>query len=287
MLFKRKKTMKKLIVSFLFVLGFVSCSNEVPEPDTPEEVVSDTSRLFSIYGPELSIEFDYDDMGRPFRSKQFFGSTLYRSEYKYDKDHIYVSTQRYAWDSNHTEYSHEVAQEDTLFLVDSRVDSCAGIFQTANRIRDKKKPQLHYLKFRYNERGEMIYCCERTADPEHVFKPGVTELTYEWKDGNIVKTTSTAGFTSYSYTSLPGHNSCEDQRCVRYEYDALVENGYFGVACKNLLESYETNNGSRYLFDYELDDQQRVRTIKRILPYEDRLIVQSVYNLTWEDTVRK
>jgi len=56
--------MKKLIVFFLFALGLVSCSNEVPEPDTPEEVVSNTSRLLSICGPDVCYDFEYDDMGK-------------------------------------------------------------------------------------------------------------------------------------------------------------------------------------------------------------------------------
>ena len=32
--------MKKLIVLVLFVLGLISCSNSIPEPETPEVVLN-------------------------------------------------------------------------------------------------------------------------------------------------------------------------------------------------------------------------------------------------------
>lgn len=286
--------MKKLIVSFLFALGLVSCSNEVPEPDTPE-VVSNTSRLLSLDGPVVCYDFEYDDMGRVLSAElhDYLGS--HYVEYKYDKDHIYISYRRND-DPNHG----TVLKEDTLFLVDGRVDSCAGKFLTDYRIRNKMEAERFYVKIRYNERGEMIYCWEEDVWPYYLSPSSSPKIqiyycgtTYEWKDGNIVKIASVDNMKyvrptsrSYSYSSLPGNNVLMEARYVRPEYYALVENGYFGVACKNLMESFEDDDGFGLKYDYELDSQKRVVTIKEIRTYEgyDYFRVEA-YNLKWSNAV--
>lgn len=77
-----------------------------------------------------------------------------------------------------------------------------------------------------------------------------------------------------------------EARYVRPEYYALVENGYFGVACKNLMESFEDDDGFGLKYDYELDSQKRVVTIKEIRTYEgyDYFRVEA-YNLKWSNAV--
>ena len=286
--------MKKLIVSFLFALGLVSCSNEVPEPDTPE-VVSNTSRLLSLDGPDLHYDFEYDDMGRVLRAELLDGIRTYYAEYKYDKDHIYISCR---W--NKKNVSETAFQEDTLFLVDGRADSCAGKFLTDYRIRNKMEAERFYVKIRYNERGEMIYCWEEDVWPYYLSPSSSPKIqiyycgtTYEWKDGNIVKIASVDNMKyvrptsrSYSYSSLPGNNVLMEARYVRPEYYALVVNGYFGVACKNLMESFETDDGFGLKYDYELDSQKRVVTIKEIRTYESYGYFRvEAYNLKWSNVV--
>ena len=286
--------MKKLIVSFLFALGLVSCSNEVPEPDTPE-VVSNTSRLLSLDGPDAHYDLEYDDMGRVLRAELLDGIRTYYAEYKYDKDHIYISCR---WnDSQHG----NVLKEDTVFLVDGRADSCAGKFLTDYRIRNKMEAERFYVKIRYNERGEMIYSWSEDVWPYYLSPSSSPKIqiyywwtTYEWKDGNIVKTASDSnkkndGYPysqSYSYSSLPGNNVLMEARYVRPEYYALVENGYFGVACKNLMESFEDDDGFGLKYDYELDSQKRVVTIKEIRTYESYGYFRvEAYNLKWSNAV--
>ncbi len=273
--------MKKLIVSFLFALGLVSCSNEVPEPDTPE-VVSNTSRLLSLDGPDVCYDFEYDDMGRVLSAELHDGIRTHYAEYKYDKDHIYISCR---W--NKKNVSETAFQEDTLFLVDGRADSCAGKFLTDYRIRYNKEADLHYYKFRFNARGEMIYSRVKYVYPRYKQVRGY-EATYEWKDGNIVKGVNITeeSYTSYSYSSIPGNNVYNDPRCVMPDLYPLLVNGYFGVACKNLMESFETDDGFGLKYDYELDSQKRVVTIKEIRTYESYGYFRvEAYNLKWSNAV--
>ena len=77
-----------------------------------------------------------------------------------------------------------------------------------------------------------------------------------------------------------------EARYVRPEYYALVVNGYFGVACKNLMESFEDDDGFGLKYDYELDSQKKVVTIKEIRTYEgyDYFRVEA-YNLKWSNAV--
>ena len=289
--------MKKLIVSLLFALGLVSCSNEVPEPDIPEEVVPNASRLLSICGPDVCYDFEYDDMGKVISAKLFQPYTSYFAEYKYDKDHIYVSYRQYDKIDNITIY-----HEDTLFLVDGRVDSCAGQALTDYRIRYKLEAERFHLKFCYNERDEMIYWREEIIvpvyiDPWHYSRTQIKcyDKAFEWKDGNIVHTAYNSitdkVFTNhtYTYTSQPGNNYYLEPRSVIPDLYALVLNGYFGVACKNLAESCKEDDGSRYLYYYKRDNQQRIVTIEELREYDENYIDNyrgCTFYYKWDDTVK-
>ena len=280
--------MKKLIVLVLFVLGLISCSNSIPEPETPE-VVLNTDRILSLDGPYLSCAFEYDNQGRVVKYTSQDSNMDYFTEYKYDKDRIYVSYQQYRWSNGeydtHSQYT--FSREDTLFLVNGRVDSCAGARQDGNRF---------FFKYRYNERGEMIFFRNENVSKKHLRNPWYEEeVTYEWKDGNIIKVTfyspnryNTTNYNTYGYSSLTGNFAFIEPRSYLTEHVALIANGYFGVACRNLVESVEYSDGYSYplRYAYELDEHKRLRTITETHPLGEGHVRYKEYNIKWVNTAK-
>jgi len=279
--------MKHLIVLVLFVLGLVSCSNSIPEPETPE-VVLNTGRMLSLNGPYLSSTYEYDDQGRVVKATlhdYFMICTKYFSEYKYDKDRIYVSYQQYRLldDGGYDLKSqYTFSREDTLFLVNGRVDSCAGAHKDGNRF---------FFKYRYNERGELIHLRNENVNERYRKNPCYEEeLTYEWENGNITKRTLLrwnryTTTVTYKYSSLTGNIDFVEPRNYLEEFDGLVANGYFGVSCKNLIESLEFDDGFSTQFAYELDEHNKVRTVSEIRTYEEGHVRTLDYNLKWSNAV--
>ena len=272
--------MKHLIVLVLFVLGLVSCSNSIPEPETPE-VVFNTGRMLSLNGPYISSTYEYDDKGRVVKATCHDHNMEYNSEYKYDNDHIYVSYQQYRLLSD-GEYDlnslYTFSRQDTLFLVNGRVDSCAGA-----------KMNIHFFfKYRYNERGELIHLRNENVNERYGKNPCYEEeLTYEWENGNITKRTSFSQnryttTVTYRYSSLTGNLDFVEPRNYLIEFDGLVANGYYGVACKNLVESVEYSDGFIFKYAYELDEHQKVRTLKDIRNYDEEHSYTLEYNIKWD-----
>lgn len=289
--------MKKVIASAVALFALVSCSNNIPEPETPTpksetpetpkpetpEIVLNTGRMLSLDGPYISSTYEYDDKGRVVKVICHDHNMEYNSEYKYDNDRIYVSYQQYRLLSD-GEYDigsqYTFSRQDTLFLVNGRVDSCAGA-----------KMNIHFFfKYRYNERGELIHLRNENVNERYGKNPCYEEeLTYEWENGNITKRTSFSQnryttTVTYRYSSLTGNLDFVEPRNYLIEFDGLVANGYYGVACKNLVESVEYSDGFIFKYAYELDEHQKVKTLKDIRNYDEEHSQTLEYNIKWDNT---
>lgn len=278
--------MPRFFFSIMLLVVLFSCSSNVPEPETPK-VVQNTGKMLSLDGGDTHIAYEYDNLGRVVYAERFdywWDTHKYISEYRYDKDCIYIVHRQYkelpegGYDSNDR---NNVFHKDTLFLVDGRVDSCAGARQDGNRF---------FFKFRYNERGELTYARNENVNPKYKKNPWYTEQhTFEWQDGNIIQRTCfipngipETTVNTYSYSSLTGSLVMSDPRHVLHDFEALVANGYFGTACRNLLQDVESSEGYKMQYDYQLDEQQQVWKMVTIRPINDEIIHTMEYLIKWD-----
>lgn len=274
----------------LFALAFtavllIACSKETSETTVDPDlhpILLNTGNLFSVDGSKLHIAYTYDDLGRVIYAEHsdstwwswYMGRKL--AEYRYDGDRIYITYQEFEelpnGEHQKVQGSTDIIRDDTLFLVDGRVDSCAGAIRY-------QKSSFH-IKFRYNERGEMTsiknenvlhYPRQKQSD-----KPWWSEyITLEWQDGNVIQKTSIQPNTrdttvwTYHYSPLTGSFPLCDPRVYLYDFEPLFYTGYFGAACKNLPEGYKTKYVVEQI-EYQLDEQQMVRQMKSDITSDEK-----------------
>ena len=73
-----------------------------------------------------------------------------------------------------------------------------------------------------------------------------------------------------------------DPRHILHDFEALVANGYFGTACRNLLQDVESSEGYKMQYDYQLDEQQQVWKMVTIRPINDEIIHTMEYLIKWD-----
>ena len=269
--------MKHLFAFGSTALLLIACSKETSEIiEDPDQnpIVLNTGNLFSIDGSKLHIAYTYDDLGRVVYAEHsdstqwswFLRRRL--AEYRYEGDRIYITYQEFEElpDGEHLKVqgSTDLIRDDTLFLVNGRVDSCAGAIRY-------QKSSFH-IKFRYNEHGEMT-----SIKNENVYrlpwkrqsdKPWWSEYySLDWQDGNVIRKTciqpnerDTTVWT-YHYSPLTGSFPLSDPRVYLYDFEPLFSTGYFGSACKNLFDCVETKYAVEQI-EYQLDEQQMIRRMK-------------------------
>ena len=216
------------------------------------------------------------------------------AEYSYANDRIYIKYQEFAEMPNgehDPNYSRDFCHYDTLFLVGGRVDSLAGFRPKSRQVGEN----CHFLKFRYNERGELVSIRNDNVKryPYARYKAGepwYTELyTLEWQDGNITSRTCTipqekkTETWKYSYSELTGSLPGSDPRNVLFELVPLISNGFFGADCRNLVQSVEADDITEQI-EYLQDGRQMVSQAISIVNFSDGLVHHYAYNIRWADS---
>ena len=286
----------KRLFAILSTLALLSaCTNEtddgevIVDPDL-HPIVLNTGKLLSIDGSRMHIAYSYDDMGRVTYAERFDTSWYVvkrLGEYKYEGDHIYITFQEFEEKLNgerNTAYSGEYVRDDTLFLVDGRVDSCAGAMRT--------RLNSFFYKFRYNEQGELIYVKDdnihRDRKGKLEDKPWYTEIyLFDWQDGNVSRKTDIDPIhrdtttCDYHYSSLTGSFILSDPRNVLYDFEPLMATGYFGKSCKNLFIRLETKDIVEHI-EYLLNEQEMVGQMKSNVTWYDGVRHDYDYNIRWD-----
>ena len=292
-----KEKMRNFLAILSSALLLFACSDKsndtIVDPDL-HPVRLNTGELLSMDGGHVHLAFDYDAEGRVVRAERF-DTTWYvvkwLAEYSYAKDRIYIKYQEFAVMPNgehDPNYSRDFCHYDTLFLVGGRVDSLAGYRPRSSQVDENS----FFLKFRYNERGELISIRNDNVKryPYARYKAGepwYTEFyTLEWQDGNITgrtcitpqqKKTET---WKYSYSKLTGSLPGSDPRNVLFELVPLISNGFFGADCRNLVQSVEADDITEQI-EYLQDDRQMVSQAISIVNFSDGLVHHYNYQIRW------
>lgn len=288
--------MMKHLFAILSALALLSaCTNDtddggiIIDPDL-HPVVLNTGKLLSIDGSRKHIAYSYDEMGRVTYAEMVDTTWCIVKkigEYRYDANHVYITFQEFEEKPNgerNTAYSGEYVRDDTLFLVDGRVDSCAGAMRTSLN--------SFFYKFRYNEQGELIYVKDdnvhRDRKGKLENKPWYTELyLLDWQGGNVLRKTSIdpihrdTTICDYRYSSLTCSFVVSDPRNVLYDFEPLITTGYFGKSCKKLLIGLETKDIVEHI-EYLLNEQEMVGQMKSNVTWYDRVSHDYAYNIRWE-----
>ncbi|MBO7471227.1 MAG: hypothetical protein J6T78_05095 [Bacteroidaceae bacterium] len=293
----------KHLFAILPILAILSaCSqgtddnNLIVDPDLHPTRLN-TGKLLSMDGEHVHLAFDYDAEGRVVRAERFdttWHVVKWLAEYNYANDRIYIKYQEFAEMANgehDPNYNRDFCHYDTLFLVGGRVDSLAGFRPQSRQVGEN----CHFLKFRYNERGELISIRNDNVKryPYARYKAGepwYTELyTLEWQDGNITGRTCTipqqkkTETWKYSYSELTGSLPGSDPRNVLFELVPLISNGFFGADCRNLMQSVEADDFTEQI-EYLQDEQQMVSQMKSNVTFDDGVIHDYAYNIHWCDS---
>ena len=296
---KINETMKHLFAFLSAILLLSACSNStddnevIVDPDL-HPIVTNTGQFLSMDGGHVHLAFDYDAEGRVVRAERF-DTTWYvvkfLAEYSYAKERIYIKYQEFAEMPNgehDPNYNRDFCHYDTLFLVGGRVDSLAGYRPRSSQVDENS----FFLKFRYNERGELISIRNDNVKryPYARYKAGepwYTELyTLEWQDGNITgrtcitpqqKKTET---WKYSYSKLTGSLPGSDPRNVLFDLVPLISAGFFGTDCRNLMQSMEADDFMEQI-EYVQDDRQMVSQVISITNFSDGLVHHYNYQIRW------
>lgn len=286
--------MKHLFPFLSAILLLSACSKGsdgdevIVEPDI-QPIVTNTGELLSVDGSRMHIAYNYDEAGRVVYAERF-DSSLYVvkmiGEYKYEADRIYITFQEFAEIPNgerNSAYSGAYVRDDTLFLQNSRVDSCAGAIRNRNN-------SFRYM-FRYNERDELTYVRDdnfkRNYRGKLEEKPWYTEIyQLEWQDGNILRRTNIdpihrdTTVCTYRYSSLTGSCIVSEPRNVLPDFEPLMQTGYFGKSCKNLFESIEAKTHTTQT-SYQLDEQGKVGLVKSNVTWDDGTSLDYTYSIRW------
>ena len=299
---KINETMKPLFAFLSAILLLSACSNSaddneiIVDPDL-HPIVTNTGQFLSMDGGHTHLAYTYDAEGRVVRAERF-DTTWYvvkwLAEYSYANGRIYIKYQEFAempngeHDSN---YSRDFCHYDTLFLVGGRVDSLAGFRPQSRQVGEN----CHFLKFRYNERGELVSIRNDNVKryPYARYKAGepwYTELyALEWQDGNITGRTCTipqekkTETWKYTYSELTGSLPGSDPRNVLFELVPLISNGFFGADCRNLMQSVKADDFTEQI-EYLQDEQQMVSQTKSIVNFSDGVTHHYAYNIRWADS---
>ena len=296
---KENETMKHLFAFLSAILLLSACSNSTDSDDVIVDpdlhpIVTNTGQFLSMDGGHTHLAYTYDAEGRVVRAERF-DTTWYvvkwLAEYSYANDRIYIKYQEFAEMPNgehDPNYSRDFCHYDTLFLVGGRVDSLAGFRPQSRQMGEN----CHFLKFRYNERGELISIRDDNVKtyPYARFKAGepwYTEMyTLEWQDGNICKRTCIIPQTrdttvwNYRYSELAGSLPGGDPRNVLFDLVPLISTGYLGADCQNLLQSVESDEFTEQI-EYILDEQQMVCQTKSTINFSDGLTHCFNYQIKW------
>ena len=299
---KINETMKHLFAILPILAILSACSqgtddnNLIVDPDLHPTRLN-TGKLLSMDGEHVHLAFDYDAEGRVVRAERFdttWHVVKWLAEYNYANDRIYIKYQEFAEMANgehDPNYNRDFCHYDTLFLVGGRVDSLAGFRPQSRQVGEN----CHFLKFRYNERGELISIRNDNVKryPYARYKAGepwYTELyTLEWQDGNITGRTCTipqqkkTETWKYSYSELTGSLPGSDPRNVLFELVPLISNGFFGADCRNLMQSVEADDFTEQI-EYLQDEQQMVSQMKSNVTFDDGVIHDYAYNIHWCDS---
>lgn len=296
---KENETMKHLFAFLSAILLLSACSNSTDSDDVIVDpdlhpIVTNTGQFLSMDGGHTHLAYTYDAEGRVVRAERF-DTTWYvvkwLAEYSYANDRIYIKYQEFAEMPNgehDPNYSRDFCHYDTLFLVGGRVDSLAGFRPQSRQVGEN----CHFLKFRYNERGELFSIRNDNVKryPYARYKAGepwYTELyTLEWQDGNITGRTCTipqekkTETWKYSYSELTGSLPGSDPRNVLFELVPLISNGFFGADCRNLVQSVKADDFTEQI-EYLLDEQGRVSLIKSNVVWDDGMVRDYAYSIQW------
>lgn len=286
--------MKNLLAIFSTILLLSACSNGADDDDVIVDpdlhpIVNNTGRLLSVDGSRMHIAYSYDEAGRVTYAERF-DTTWYVvkkiGEYKYDADRIYVTFQEFEEKQNGeriTSYSGEYVRDDTLFLANGRVDSCAGTMRNSLN--------SFFYKFRYNENGELTYVRDDNVRKDHQGKlenkPWYTEIyLLEWQDGNVLRRTlidpiyRDTTTCTFSYSALTGTFVVSEPRNVLPDFEPLMQTGYFGKSCKNLFEGLEAKSYTERT-KYMLDEQGKVSRVKSNVTFDDGVRHNYAYSIRW------
>ena len=297
---KEKETMKHLFAFLSAILLLSACSNSADDNEViidPDHhpIVTNTGQFLSMDGGHTHLPYSYDAEGRVVRAERF-DTTWYvvkwLAEYSYANDRIYIKYQEFAEMPNgehDPNYSRDFCHYDTLFLVGGRVDSLAGFRPQSRQVGEN----CHFLKFRYNERGELVSIRNDNVKryPYARYKAGepwYTELyTLEWQNGNITGRTCTipqekkTETWKYSYSELTGSLPGSDPRNVLFDLVPLISTGYFGTDCRNLMQSVEADDFTEQI-EYLQDEQQMVSQIKDNVVWNDDVSHNYNYIIKWK-----
>ena len=299
---KINETMKPLFAFLSAILLLSACSNSTDSDDVIVDpdlhpIVTNTGQFLSMDGGHTHLAYTYDAEGRVVRAERFDTAwyvVKWLAEYSYANGRIYIKYQEFAempngeHDSN---YSRDFCHYDTLFLVGGRVDSLAGFRPQSRQVGEN----CHFLKFRYNERGELVSIRNDNVKryPYARYKAGepwYTELyALEWQDGNITGRTCTipqekkTETWKYTYSELTGSLPGSDPRNVLFELVPLISNGFFGADCRNLMQSVKADDFTEQI-EYLQDEQQMVSQTKSIVNFSDGVTHHYAYNIRWADS---
>ena len=291
---KEKETMKHLFAFLSAILLLSACSNSTDSDDVIVDpdlhpIVTNTGQLLSVDGSKMHIAYTYDEQGRVTNAERFDSSwyvVKLIAEYKYDADRIYITFQEFEELPNgehDPNYSRDYVRDDTLFLQNGRVDSCAGAMRHRNN--------SFCYKFRYNERGELTYVRDDNFKRNYwgklEEKPWYTEIyQLEWQDGNVLRRTNIdpihrdTTVCTYRYSSLTGSCIVSEPRNVLPDFEPLMQTGYFGKSCKNLFESLEAKAYTTQTA-YQLDEQGNVGLVKSNVTWDDGVSHDYAYSIRW------
>ena len=288
--------MKHLFAFLSAILLLSACSKGsdgdevIVDPDL-HPVGANTGKLLSVDGSGMHIAYSYDEAGRVVYAERFDSSwyvVKMTGEYRYEADRIYVTFQEFEelpGGERNFNYSRDYVRDDTLFLADGRVDSCAGAMRNRNN--------TFRYSFRYNERGELTYVRDDNfkRDPMGKLeeKPWYTEIyLLEWQDGNVLRRTNIdpiqrdTTVCTYSYSSQTGSVIVGEPRNILPDFEPLMQTGYFGKSCKNLFEGLEAKS-CRERAEYLLDERGMVRQMKSNVTWDDGMSHDYTYSILWAD----
>lgn len=282
--------MSRFFVFLFVVTSVIACSNDTdPVNNNPVLLPTDgdtilpheqfnTGKLLSIDGGNLHIAYTYDEQGRVVgyeKNDSSNGMMVKKNQasYEYGDNRIFVKSHEFEeWPEGVVHNSERnVMKYDTLFMVNNRVDSCAGVLEGGT---------CFFYKFEYDNQGRLISLKNDNVLRDNMGRLRETPLysefyTLEWENGNVVKkkvVIPTRGETSewnYNYSSLKGSFTLSDVRVFVFDLEPLFAEGYFGVSCTNLLLSVEssTERGNKTYktkcdYEYELDSLQMIKVLR-------------------------
>lgn len=265
--------MYRLLLFSLVLASLLGCSsdsdNDIQDPVLPPSVLN-TGKLLSIDGGQLHIAFSYDTQGRVTTFERFDSTYIsvrkHQAGYKYEGSRIFIEYEEFEElpDGERDPSSgRDIMRHDTLFVVNNRVDSCAG---------DVQGGTCFFYKFIYDDKGRLVTVRNDNVQRDHSGKlrdkPWYTErIILEWEDENVAKKTlaSTPKEDTtewrYRYSPLKGSLVLGNPKNILDDFIPLESEGYFGIPCRNLLQGGESG-GYAWQDEYELDPSQMVKSVR-------------------------